>query len=184
MKTLSRKFLVLLMVVATVFSLTGCTFHKEETNTVTDANGNTTTTTTVTDENGTTTTTTTTLAGEEEEEVAEPEETEEDNRIVATIVFENSCGIDFAELHFASSKGDDWGDDILGSNAPLRDGEVITYEDAFTYSTDDTSWDIMVYDEEGTSIEFKGIDMVNAADANNIKITFIAEGDGVSATIE
>ena len=176
---MKKRIVVALVAAVAVVSLMGCnvTTTKTYTETTTDADGNTTTTTTTTT-NGETTTETT--EGEPEEEVEEVEST------VATIAFENETDFDFAELYFASGASDNWGENILGDDAPLEVGEVITYKDSFTYSADNTVWDIKAVDEEGNNVEFPGADMKAASDAENIHILFEydEENQSYSASIQ
>lgn len=162
---MNKKALVLLMAAISI-SVMGCSTSKTVTRTEshTDENGNTvtTTTTTVEDSNGTTTTTETTNSNEA---------AEEDEFIVATIAFENETGVDIAELYFAPGSDDQWGEEILGEYAPLADGEVLTINDALTYSVKDgLYWDLKAADREGNTIEFEGLDMSYAANAEDITI--------------
>lgn len=164
-----KKKIVLTMVAAVAaVSLMGCgiTTTTTYTETTTDADGNTTTTTTTTT-NGETTTETTQNGPEEvaEEEVAEDEPT------VATVAFDNETNFDFAELYFSSVKSDEWGGNILGDE-PLAVGEVATFNEAFTYSADNTVWDIKVVDADGNNVEFEGADMTVADDPTNIYLLF------------
>ena len=172
---MKKKLLVTLMVAVAAVSLMGChvTTTKTYTETTTDANGNTTTTTTTTTNGNTTTETTETTA----EEAAEPEAT------VATIAFENETDFDFAELYFASANSDNWGEDILGEDAPLAVGEVITYNERFTYSADNTVWDIKAVDADGSNIEFAGADMLAAADPTNIYLLFTVNEEDQTYTV-
>lgn len=162
---MKRRIVTTMIAMAVAVSLMGCgvTTTTTYTETTTDSEGNTTTTTTTTT-NGETTTETTESAPEEDGEEAQP--------TVATIAFDNEAGFDFAELYFSSSASDNWGEDILGEDAPLAVGEVITFNEAFTYSADNTVWDIMAVDSEGNSVEFNGADMTAASDPTNIYILF------------
>ena len=166
-----RVMLTLATVVAAV-SLVGCgiTTTSTYTETVTDANGNTTTTTTTTTNGETKTETTETSA-------ADPEVT------IASIAFENQSDFDFAELYFSSNDSDEWGDEILGSDAPLAVGEVLTFNDCFQYSADDTVWDIKAVDVDGSYVEFEGADMLLAADPTNINILFTVEAEGQTYSV-
>ena len=161
-----KKKIVLTMVAMVVaVSLMGCnvTTTSTYTETTTDADGNTITTTTTTT-NGETTTETTESSAEEETAEAEP--------TVATIAFANETDFDFAELYFALAASDNWGEDILGDDAPLAVGEVITFNE-FTYSVDDTVWNMKVVDADGNNVEFNGADMLASSDPTNIYITFV-----------
>ena len=171
---MKKRILATLLVVVAAVSLMGCHVTSTKTYTETDADGNTTTTTTTT-ENGKTTTETTVSTAEEAEEVV---------KTVATITFDNQTDFDFAELNFASAASDSWGDNILGDDAPLAVGEYITYEEKFTYSSDNTVWDIRAIDSEGNSVEFTGADMLLASDPTNIYVLFTADEDSYSVTIQ
>lgn len=158
-----KKRIVLTLIVAVlVFALMGCNVSSTSTTTetVTDANGNTTTTTTTTStQNGQTTTTTTV------------EEGNVNDQIVATIAFQNDTTVDIYSLKFTSVKSDDWGEELLSEdNIPLEDGSTITYENAFKYTEDDVIWDLKIADENGNPLEFREIDITEAADPTSITI--------------
>ena len=179
---MKNKIIVTLVVALTAVSLMGCnvTTTKTYTETTTDADGNTTTTTTTetTDDNGTTTTTETT----ETTDVAE-----DDEYIVATIAFENETEVDIYELYFSVGSNDQWGDEILGEDAPLADGEKITCPDALTYSPENgLYWDLLAADSEGASIEFEGLNLGEAADSKNITIVleYDAENEDYTASVQ
>lgn len=178
---MKKKIVSAVMVVVMMFALMGCSVSKTvtKTETVTDANGKTTTTTTITtNQNGEKTETTTV------EESAEAEA--EDNRTVATLAFENGTGVDIYTLKFTSSMSDDWGDNVLGDNAPLADGETITFNNAFTYGADNVLWDLKIADENDHAIEFKELDVSQAADPEDITIvlSYDATEDAYTATVE
>lgn len=177
---MKKKIAAIVMAVVMVFALMGCSVSKTvtKTETVTDANGKTTTTTTITtNQNGTKTESTT---------VEESVEETESNRTVATLAFENNTEVDIYKLKFTSTKSDDWGDNVLGDNAPLENGETITFHDAFTYSADDTLWDLKLVDQNDESLEFSELDVSLAADPENITIvlTYNAADNTYSATVE
>ena len=133
-----------------------------------------------------TTTKTYTETTTETTESGPAEETEEAELTVATIAFDNETNFDFAELYFSPADSDDWGDNILGDDAPLAVGEMITYNNALTYSEDSAVWDIKAVDADGNNVEFDGADMLTASDAENIDIVFEydAENESYSATIQ
>lgn len=176
-------------IVATVVAVTaiaastmmGCgvsfssTVTKSET--VTDADGNTTTTTTTTvkDSNG----------RRSETQTTSYEADSDDEYTVATLSFENNSGIDFAEMYLAQPEAENWGNEILGEDAPLVDGEIITFNDRFSYNEDCSFWDLCVVDEDGESIEFDGLNVSEADDAEDIVIviTYDAEADAFTACV-
>lgn len=170
---MKKRLLVTFAAAVVAVSLMGCnvTTTTTKTYTETDADGNTTTTTTTTT-NGETTTETT-QSGPATDEV---------EKTVATIAFENVTDFDFAALYFSSGASDNWGEDILGDDAPLAVGEVITFPEMFTYSADNTVWDIKAEDAEGNNVEFNGADMAAAADPTNITIVFTYDADSQSYT--
>lgn len=182
-----NKIVATLVAAVVAVSVMGCgvTTTTTYTETTTDADGNTTTTTTTT-KDGETTTETTTETAEEVAEEATEEATEEVESTVATIAFDNQTDFDFAELYFSSAASDNWGDNILGSDAPLAVGETITYNDCFTYSADNTVWDIQIVDTEGNSVDFTGADMLAASDPEDIYILFTYDADtqSYSASIQ
>ena len=177
----TKRVAALILVAVAAFSVMGCSVEKTvtKTETHTDADGNTTTTTTTktTDNNGTTTTETT-----ETTDAAEDSE-----YIVATIAFENETGVDIYELYFSVGSNDQWGDEILGEDAPLADGEIITCPDALTYSPETgLYWDLLAADSEGASIEFEGLNLSDAADSENITIVleYDAENEDYTASVQ
>ena len=181
---MKKKIVLTMVAMVAAVSLMGCnvTTTSTYTETTTDADGNTTTTTTTTTNGETTTETTESGPEEEVEEVEEAAETEAE-LTVATITFENETDFDFAELYFALSASDNWGDEILGEDAPLAVGEYITYPEALTYSEDTSVWDVKAVDAEGNNIEFAEIDMTSSSDPTNIYLLFETEGDGQSYSI-
>ena len=183
---MKKKIVLTMVAMVTAASLMGCgittTTTTTYTETTTDADGNTTTTTTTTTNGETTTETTESGPEEEVEEVAE----EEAELTVATITFENETDFDFAELYFALSASDNWGNEILGDDAPLAVGEYITYPDALTYSEENSVWDIKAVDADGNNVEFNGADMLASSDPTNIYITieYDSETQSYSASMQ
>ena len=181
---MKKKIVLTMVAMVAAVSLMGCnvTTTSTYTETTTDADGNTTTTTTTTTNGETTTETTESGPEEEVEEVAE----EEAELTVATITFENETDFDFAELYFALSASDNWGDEILGEDAPLAVGEYITYPDALTYSEENSVWDIKAVDADGNNVEFNGADMLASSDPTNIYITieYDSETQSYSASMQ
>lgn len=175
---MKKRVLSTMLAMVAVVSLVGCnvTTTSTYTETTTDADGNTTTTTTTTT-NGETTTETTESG---------PEEAEEDDLLVATLAFENQTDFDFAELYFSLADSDSWGEELLGSDAPLAVGEVITFPEALTYSAGGSVWDIKAVDAEGNSVEFNGADMAVASNPEDICIlfTYDEENQAYSAEIQ
>lgn len=103
----------------------------------------------------------------------------------ASIAFVNSSGIDFAELYFASSASDKWGDEWLGSCAPLEDGYTVTNRGRLNYADNDTLWDLLIIDMEGYKLQFDCIDLSLADNPEEIyiELTYNADRDTFSATI-
>lgn len=183
-KNLVTKILVALLAATTTFGLVGCNVTTTQTYTEshTDADGNTvtTTTTTTTDENGTTTETTTSDEPLEDEEVDEEVE-----YINASLTIENESNFDFAELYFTAEADDDWGEDILGDDAPLAVGEKITFDDAITYAPGvGFNCDLRAVDADGNSLDFNGLDVSQPEDAESIYllIEYDEEADSYSIT--
>lgn len=170
---------LVLVIAAVIFSLAvvGCSVTKTES--YTDADGNTTTTTTVKDSSGTQTTTETTDAnGQVIEEEAEP--AIEAELIKATLIFVNDCGVDISEMYFGidCAATDEWGEEVLGDDAPLKDQEQITFENAFTYSDDYPFWDFLIVDENGDGLSFAGINVTTAENPEEIAIVVTRDDDG------
>ena len=184
---MKKKIVLTMVAMVAAVSLMGCnvTTTSTYTETTTDADGNTTTTTTTTTNGETTTETTESGPEEEVEEVEEAAETEAE-LTVATITFENETDFDFAELYFALSASDNWGNEILGDDAPLAVGEYITYPDALTYSEENSVWDIKAVDADGNNVEFNGADMLASSDPTNIYITieYDSETQSYSASMQ
>lgn len=158
-KTVLAAFAVIL-----VLALAACSFSSTttKTETVTDASGKTTTTTSITSNNNGQISVT--------ESVEEVEPTEENKQIVANIAFDNGTGVDIYAMYFSSALDDNWGPNIFADVDPLMDGYQRSYKEAFRYTPDDLLWDIKVADSEGYTVEFKGLNMANAADPENIVI--------------
>ena len=154
---------------------TGCT--STTTTSYTDADGNT--TTTVTDNISGETTTTESSASDTEATSAE-----DAGYYVADLTFNNACGVDIYELYISVSSNDDWGDEILGDQAPLADGEYISYDQALTYDDDNLSWDLLIVDVDGESVEFDGLDVSYASDPEDISIVIESDDDGIIAYVE
>ena len=176
---MNKKIIMTLIAAVAVFSLAGCgitsTVTKTESYTDADGNTTTTTTTTTTDKSGTTTDTEVTTTAEDEE------------FIVATVAFANAAGFDIEELYFAPGSNDEWGPEILGEDAPLADGEVLTCTDALTYSTvNGLYWDLLAVDAEGGTVEFESLDMSAADNPEDITITleYDEEAESYTATVD
>lgn len=165
-KNILTKVIPTSLVVAAAFSLMGCTVTKTQTytETHTDANGNTTTysSTTVSDENGTVTT----ESYSSSEDEAEPEYT------VATLHIDNESGWNFTEMYFTTADATEWGPEILGDDAPLADGEVITYPDALQYvdGEDGAYWSLLAVCEDGDQLSYDTIDIREASNPEDITI--------------
>lgn len=175
-KEMKKRIVLTLVAAVAAISLMGCgiTTTSTYTETTTDADGNTTTTTTTTTNGETTTETTESAASAEEEEVV---------KTVATIVFDNQTDFDFAEMYFSSNADDNWGDNILG-DTPLEVGGVVTFDEGFTYSSNNTVWDIKVVSAEGASVEFNGADMTASSDPEYIYLTFTGDAESQSYSAE
>ena len=176
-KEMKKRIVLTLVAAVAAISLMGCgiTTTKTYTETTTDADGNTTTTTTTTT-NGETTTETT-------ESAAPAEEEEEVVKTVATIAFDNQTDFDFVEMYFSSGADENWGDNILG-DTPLEVGGVVTFDEGFTYSSNNTVWDIKVVSAEGASVEFNGADMTASSDPEYIYLTFTGDAESQSYSAE
>lgn len=177
---MKKKIFAAVLAAVMIFALMGCSTSTTvtKTETVTDASGKTTTTQTVTTtQNGTKTETTTV-----EESVEEPD----DDKTVATLAFKNVSGVDIYTMKFTSSLSDDWGEDILGEDAPLENNQIITYENKFTYHPDNLLWDLKIADKDDEVLEFRELDISQAADPEYITIvlTYDEAEQAYSATVE
>ncbi|MCF0115349.1 MAG: hypothetical protein HUJ56_08360 [Erysipelotrichaceae bacterium] len=143
---MKRRFLSIGIMVVTLLALTGCSYlpsFKSSENTAEDKETDTTEMT-------------------EEPEVVDV--------ITASLSFKNLSHIDFYELYCVAGDTDDWGEELLGADKPLRDNEIITYDHGLTYTNDGTLWNVMVYDADGNSIKFQGLDFSEAKDAEDITV--------------
>ena len=151
--SITKKIAVISLTAAAAFSFVGCNVSSTSTytETITDSEGNTTTTTTTTT-NGETTT-----------------ETTEVTTTVATMDIDNRTNFEIAELYCSPTTSEEWDENILdGDTLPV--GMVVAYDHGFTYSSDNTVWDMMAVDAEGNNIVIEGIDMTLANDPENILI--------------
>lgn len=169
---MAKKIAVIVLAVATTFSVIGCSVEKTVTTTEshTDADGNTvTTTTTQTTGNKGTTTTTETTEGAVEEEIEDPIAVFEN----VPIEFDNAMGWDVAELTLKMSSSNEWSDNFLGDDTYLNDGETVTGINV-TYDEIDNFIDINVADSTGEGVEFDGLELPIE---NNDKIVISLECD-------
>lgn len=111
------------------------------------------------------------------EEEAAAEEQEENSEIVATIAYQNETGVQIHGLYISSALSDSWGENIFEGIGPLEDATKRTYENAFRYTADDLIWDIKIADVNGNALEFKGLNMANAADPQNILIMLTVDAE-------
>lgn len=198
---MKKIFAIVLCCIVAFSLLSGCTFTKTETNTVTENGVTTTTTTTTKTENGKTTTDTTVekstetaaaaddadVADEEdvtEEEVGEDpnltfaEAVEDGGLHTATLAIHNSSENDglIVEMCVAPTGTEDWGDDITDGE-PIEPGY---YTDAvtLTYDKDHLVWDFRLVDGDGEAIIFDEIDLSPFA-SDRVDLYFKLKDDGV-----
>lgn len=79
----------------------------------------------------------------------------------------NSTGVDIVEMSVSVADSSDWDMDVLGGNV-LAAGATMEV----TFEFEDTAgllWDMMVVDEDGNAITFKGIDL---SASSNIELVY------------
>ena len=164
-----------IMAVIFVMGMAGCSVKSTTTNTTTtvDADGNTVTTTTTTSkDNGRVTESTETT-----EETGENAESTEEY-YTAELHIVNESGVDFYEMYCASNDDESWGDEVLGENSPLCDGERLNCHE-FKYSDDYMVWDFMFVDENDGELSFEAVDFEAASDPYDITLTIECDEDDV-----
>ena len=78
---------------------------------------------------------------------------------VATLVIENRAQASFTKIYFNTADQETWGDEVLGKDSPLENGEYVTYKNALKYSNKSTIWDLKIVDENGRESEFDDLDL-------------------------
>lgn len=98
-------------------------------------------------------------------------------RTSASIAFVNETGADFYQIYFASSASDQWGEEWLGDTAPLEDGYTLTVSGRLKYTADDTSWDLLICDAEGNTLQWDCLDLTYASNPKEIVIDLYYNAD-------
>ena len=90
-------------------------------------------------------------------------------------VLVNRTSVEIHELYISSADTDDWEEDVLGVDTLPPGGSVtISFK-----GHKDCDWDIMVKDEDGTSIEWSGLDLCAIS-----KVTLRLKGKKATADLE
>lgn len=87
------------------------------------------------------------------------------SRLDFTLV--NKTGVDIAQVFVSASDVDNWEEDLLGAEEILADGGRLNVR--FTPDAAAELWDIRVVDEEGTAIDFTGLDLT---EISKVTLTF------------
>ena len=87
------------------------------------------------------------------------------------VVVMNGTTFEIHGLALSPSESGDWGDDLLGDDI-LKPGEGLR----INIKGDANNWDLAAVDDEGTQIEFKGLDLRKVG-----KVTLQSDG---TATLE
>lgn len=119
-------------------------------------------------------------------EVVEATEATEAELIVADLAFDNTTGVKIYGLYFSYAQNDKWGENLFANDEPLDDGYTRTLKSGLTYSADYMLWDMRIEDSEGATVDFRGLDLSQAADPHNITIvmTYNAEDSTYSASVK
>lgn len=100
---------------------------------------------------------------------------EDSNIIQVPVTIVNRCeDITIQELYLSGVGLEDWGEDVLGDEVLPCDCEITL---TFNIDSDNLEWDIKAVDEEGTSVEFRELDLSDL-DTSGGTITLTIE-DGV-----
>ena len=90
-------------------------------------------------------------------------------------VLVNRTDVEIHELYISSADTDDWEEDVLGVDT-LPPGESVTIS---FKGHKDCKWDLMVKDEDGTSIEWSGLNLCAIS-----KVTLRLKGKKATADLE
>lgn len=90
-------------------------------------------------------------------------------------VLVNRTDVEIHELYISSADTDDWEEDVLGVDT-LPPGESVNIS---FKGHKECKWDLMVKDEEGTSIEWSGLDLCSIS-----KVTLRLKGKKATADLE
>lgn len=91
-------------------------------------------------------------------------------------VLVNKTGVEIHNLHVSPSDKEEWGDDILGKDT-LGDGQ--SAEITFSPKAEAAKWDLRVADEDGNSIEWTDLDLLDIS-----KVVLHYENGKATAEVE
>ena len=83
--------------------------------------------------------------------------------------------IPITELYVSSAGLDEWGDELLQGRT-IDSGEQLT-DIVFNVSANDLKWDLMATDQEGTSVEFRDLD-ISECSTDGLTIKLQVDDDG------
>lgn len=90
-------------------------------------------------------------------------------------VLVNKTDVEIHELYISSADTDDWEEDVLGVDT-LPPGESVRIS---FKGHKECKWDLMIKDEDGTSIEWSGLDLCSIS-----KVTLRLKGKTATADLE
>ena len=92
----------------------------------------------------------------------------------------NKTGYDISEVYVSPSKKDEWGDDVLGDDDGLDDGNTVNIR--FKNAGKICKWDLkVVYDEDDSSAVWNEIDL---CEVSKVTIFYNRKSDKTSASFE
>lgn len=155
-----------------IFLLIGC-----------KAKSTTTVSETTQDENGVKITETTTT--ENETTSSKASKKEEEDRFIenADITFINEMDFDIYELYITPT-GDSFGQEALQEDAPLEAGYNICFNKLFSYHLSNNLWDIKLVDGDGNVMILEEIDVLTAADENDLQFLFTCDDESIYVTVQ
>ena len=100
--------------------------------------------------------------------------------VKVSMVLKNKTGSDLHRLYVSGSGREGWGDEILRGTVLKNDNQLTL---VLTVDKNNLKWDIKAYDSDGTSVEFRNLD-ISAVSTDGGTITLSKEGDGYYAKAE
>lgn len=97
----------------------------------------------------------------------------DDDTFTYSVTIVNQTGGDIWELYSTSVSSDDWGEDILGYDMIMENGDSIVVD--YYLTEDDTVWDFLAVDEQENELEYYD---VNLMDGGEDGATLILEKGG------
>lgn len=115
-----------------------------------------------------------------EEPVAEEPAAAEGEVLELPVSIVNKTGVDIYELYASGQNQESWGDDLLGADGYLPDGNSVDM--ILNIDASSLTWDLMMKDSEGTAIELYGLDFSECStEGGTIELEF--DGENGTATL-